>query len=109
MKKQTKKNDNGKPSFSNVPQKALWEVMKAFKYGEAKYGKYNHSEGCEHTRLVDANIRHSMQYLMGEDIDESKTHHLANAAANCLMALDQILNKTGNDNRNKAYKKIKKA
>ncbi len=105
--RQTLKFDEGKPSFSNVPQKALWEVMRAYKHGELKYGKYNHSSGCEHVRLVDGSIRHLMQYLMSideNDIDESGTHHVANAAANCLMLLDQILNNTGVDNRNPAYK-----
>lgn len=104
--KATLKFDGGKPSFSNIPQKALWEVMRAYKHGEEKYGKYNHSTGCEHVRLTDGAIRHIMQYLMNtddKDIDESGTHHLANAAANCLMLLDQILNKVGVDNRNPSY------
>jgi hypothetical protein len=36
-------------------------------------------------------------------MDESGAHHLACVAANALMALDAILNKTINDDRNKAY------
>ncbi len=105
---ETKKFDDNKPSFSNIPQKALWELMKVFKVGESKYGKYNHSLGCNHTRLADGAVRHISQYLMSEDIDEeTKTHHLANAAANCLMLLDQIMNGTGTDNRNTNYKKQK--
>lgn len=105
---ETKKFDDNKPSFSNIPQKALWELMKVFKVGESKYGKYNHSLGCEHTRLADGAVRHISQYLMSEDTDEeTKTHHLANAAANCLMLLDQIMNGTGTDNRNTNYKKQK--
>jgi len=102
---ETKKFDDNKPSFSNIPQKAFWELMKVFKVGELKYGKYNHSKGCSYTRLTDGAVRHISQYLMLEDIDEeTKTHHLANAAANCLMLLDQILNKKGVDNRNENYK-----
>jgi hypothetical protein len=101
---ETKKFDDGKPSFSNVPQKAFWELMKVFKAGEVKYGKFNHSAGCEHTRLADGAVRHISQYLMGENEDEeTETSHLANAAANCLMLLDQILNNKGVDNRNKIY------
>jgi hypothetical protein len=39
-------------------------------------------------------------------MDESGAHHLACVAANALMALDAILNKTINDDRNKAYNKL---
>lgn len=97
--------DDGKISFTCIPQLALVEVCKIFTHGKDKYGKYNYSEGMEISRYLDALFRHYNQYLTGEDIDESGVHHLACVVANGLMALDNILTKKGVDDRNEVYLK----
>jgi hypothetical protein len=101
-----KKFDQGKEKFTMIPQLALKEVAKVFTHGAEKYGEFNYSGKGDVLRYIDALHRHTNQYLTGEDIDESGAHHLACVAANALMALDAILNKTINDNRNKAYSKL---
>ena len=94
-----------KPKYSLMPQKALLEVAKVFTYGEHKYDAYNYSKGEYVTTYIDAAMRHINAFLCNEDIDkETKTNHLVNAAADILMTLDNILNGTSIDNRNKNYK-----
>ena len=96
---------NTKPKFSLMPQKALLEVAKVFTYGEHKYEAFNYSKGEDITVYIDAAMRHINAFLCNEDIDkETKTNHLANATADLLMTLDNILNGTSVDNRNKYYK-----
>lgn len=98
--------DTGKPKLSYVPQLALWEVGKSFSYGAAKYAEFNYSKGMEYTRLTDAALRHINQALRGEDIDEeSQCYHISNAIASLMMLLDNQVNNTIIDNRNKNYKK----
>ena len=99
-----KKFDQGKPKFTSIPQKALLEVAKVFTHGAEKYGMFNYSLGTDNTRLIDALLRHTNQYLTGEDIDESGVHHLACVAANALMALDAHLTGKERDTRNSVYK-----
>lgn len=95
---------NIKPRMSLLPQAAILEVAKVLTYGANKYDAYNFSKGEEDTTYADACLRHINQYLMNNDIDnESKCHHLAHAAANLLMALDNILVGKSIDNRNKVY------
>ena len=98
------KNDSGKPEYSNLPRKALLEVVRVMTYGKQNYGKYNYSGEIESSRLTDALERHLNKYLINEDIDESSYHHIAHVAANALMLLDGILTKQVIDDRNKIYK-----
>jgi hypothetical protein len=95
--------DQHKPKFNTVPQKALMEIMEVFTYGANKYGQFNYSGKMEGSRYINAAIRHIMAYNTGEDIDEIGTHHLANAAASLMMALDGIKIGSVIDDRNKAY------
>jgi hypothetical protein len=97
------KDDQGKEKFTMIPQLAIKEVAKVFTHGADKYGDFNYSKQGDVLRYIDALHRHTNQYLSGENMDESGVHHLACVAANALMALDGILNKTITDNRNKAY------
>jgi hypothetical protein len=101
---EAKKDDIGKPGYSNVPRLALAEVAKVMSYGKERYGKYNYSGSIESSRLTDALERHLNKYLLNEDIDESSYHHIAHVAANALMLLDGILTKQVTDDRNKIYK-----
>lgn len=109
--KEAVKHDQGKPSFTAIPQLALLDVATVFTHGESKYGKFNYSGEMPVLRYIDALQRHLNQYLTfvdKDDLDESGVHHLACVAANALMALDSI--KTGKviDNRNQVYNKEKK-
>ena len=99
------KDDQGKEKYTMIPQLAIKQVAKVFTHGADKYGDFNYSKQGDILRYIDAMQRHTNQYLTGENIDESGVHHLACVAANALMALDGILNKTITDNRNKAYVK----
>ncbi len=100
-----KKFDKEKPQFSDLPQKALLNVIKAFNYGANKYGKFNYSGSIEALRLVDAAHRHLYSFITGEDTDVSGNSHLSHAIASLLMLEEGIINKTVIDNRNKIYKK----
>lgn len=100
-------NDQPKPKFTLMPQHALLEVAKVFTFGESKYNAFNYSKGEDATVYIDAALRHINKYLMCKDIDsETNTHHLANAIADLLMSLDNIIIGKSNDNRNDEYKKI---
>lgn len=106
MENKALKNDEGKPSFSMIPQKAILEVAKTFTHGANKYGKFNYSKGMEFTRYLDAAQRHLNSVLQGEDLDiDSGCLHLANAIASLLMALDNQLTRSIIDDRNEIYKK----
>lgn len=94
-----------KTRFSLLPQAALKEVADVLTLGADKYAAYNFSKGAKDTTYIDAAMRHLHAYLMNEDIDpESKKHHLAHAAADILMTLDNIMVGTVIDDRNKIYK-----
>ena len=99
-------NENGKPKpkFSLIPQLALKEVAEVFSYGANKYEKYNFSNGQDATVYTDAALRHIHKYLLNYDVDdESKLYHLAHACSNLMMLLDNDINNTTVDDRNKKY------
>lgn len=103
------KYDSQKPRISIIPQLALMEIIKGFEHGAGKYGEFNYSNGMDIRRYIDASWRHTNQFLTGEDIDlESQVHHLALAACNCMMALENLMTGSGRDNRNESYKQLKK-
>lgn len=104
--KEAIKHDDGKPSFSLIPQYALWEVAKAFTSGKDKYDAYNYSKGMEYSRLIDAALRHINKALRNHDMDEELTenYHLAHAIASLMMCLDNQIIGTIKDDRNKDYK-----
>lgn len=98
-----KKFDEGKPQFSDLPQLALLETVKAFNYGAKKYNKFNYSSGTDYLRYYDACQRHLHSWIMHEDIDESGNHHISHAIASLMMLLETIKLGKGNDNRNPNY------
>ena len=111
MKEEQKavKNDDGKVSYSDLPQLALKSTAKVFNYGAAKYSKFNYSYGMELLRYIDATYRHMHSWIIGEDIDESCNHHIDHAIASLMILRENIHTNRGTDNRNKTYlsKKLK--
>lgn len=92
--------DDEKPRLSLIPRVALWAMGKALSYGEKHYGSHNFRGGIKVTYLLDAALRHIMQYLDGEDFDEkSKCHHLGSAMANLAMALQVVQDNKELDDR----------
>lgn len=81
-----KKNDKGKPSLTLIPGEAILAMGIALTYGADKYGRYNFRKGVQHSRLLDAAMRHLNAILRGEEIDEeSGNHHLWHAMASLAM------------------------
>lgn len=95
-----KKNDQAKPDLSLIPKDALFEMAKAFTYGAKKYGRHNFREGIDISRCLAASMRHTVQFLDGEDIDEeTQCIHLGNAMAGLAMAIWMLKNKPEHDDR----------
>ncbi len=101
MSDKTLKYDSGKPPLSIIPREALEHEARAFGYGANKYGKNNFKlGGIEHSRLIDAALRHIYAYAAKEDNDiESGLNHLGHARANLAMLLYNIENGKGTDDR----------
>lgn len=79
--------DGGKPPLSLLDPYALTEVAKVLAFGADKYDKHNWRRGISYSRLIDAALRHLMDFNSGEDLDpESKLSHIAHASC-CLMFL----------------------
>lgn len=98
------KHDEGKPRISLIPKEALWEMGKAFGYGENKYGTFNYKNGINYTRLADAAMRHLTQFIDGQNDDEESGHnHLGHALASLAMLVDMYYNHPELDDR---YKRI---
>lgn len=81
-------NNPNKPTLSLIPKEALFEVGKALNYGAGHYGAHNWRKGLPVSVLLDAALRHIVQFADGEKYDqESKSHHLASAIANLSFAI----------------------
>jgi len=82
------KHDDGKPPISLIPPEALWEEAQVMGFGEKKYGTWNWTKGLSIIRLCSAAMRHTLQFLMGQDTDEETgLSHLAHARCCLGMAL----------------------
>jgi hypothetical protein len=99
------KHDGDKPAMGYIPPLAILEVGKAFAAGAKKYGAWNYMNGLAATRCVAGALRHTFQFMSGEDYDkETGVHHLACAIANLSMALENVLRDSKNDDRFKGGK-----
>lgn len=86
-----KKFDEGKPPFDLLPYEALAETAKVLAFGAKKYGRGNWAKGINLSRLCAASLRHTYQFLSGEDDDiESGINHLAHATCGLMFALTLI-------------------
>lgn len=94
------KEDTQKPDLTDVPMDAMWEMGKAFTYGQRKYTKNNFREGMHVSRQIAGAIRHIYQHLDGETLDpETNSMHLGNAMANLAMAIYNLKNNPHLDDR----------
>lgn len=93
------KYDQGKSRWDLLPWDEVRDVADVFTYGSVKYGDRNWEKGIDDSRLFAALMRHVTAVLNGDENDaESGMPHLAHAAANILMWLN---------NRKKAKKSKK--
>lgn len=100
VKQEGIKHDQQKPDLTDIPMDAMFEMGKAFTYGQKKYGKNNYRNGMEASRQLAAAIRHIYQHLDGETFDkESGAMHLGHALASIAMAVYTIKNLPHLDNR----------
>jgi hypothetical protein len=93
--------DNNKPDLTDIPMDAMWEMGKAFTFGQKKYGKNNYRNGMKVSRLLAAATRHIYQHLDGDTIDPegSEAMHLGHAMASLAMAIYMMKNKPEMDDR----------
>lgn len=84
-----------------IPPRPLLELSRAFARGAEKYDDFGYlSDSAEYRRYQAALMRHVLAWAGGEDTDEeSGVHHLALAAANCIMLQELQLRGLGIDDR----------
>lgn len=92
--------DQEKPDLTDIPMDAIFEMGRAFSYGQKKYGKNNFRNGMLVSRQLAAALRHIYQHLDGETFDkETKSMHLGNAMASIAMAIYNLKNNPATDDR----------
>ena len=64
------KHDAGKPRLSLVPPEVVFALAEVLTHGAEKYADHNWLLGLDHSRVMDATLRHLMAYQGGQDIDE---------------------------------------
>lgn len=90
----------GKVPLHQLPRWVLWQVAKALKYGELKYGKWNWRAGMPFTEILDSAQRHMDDWLEGNDLDhESRLHHLDHAICDLMFLRWYTKNVPAQDNR----------
>ncbi len=94
------KHDQGKLRWSLLPIEAVMVVIQVFMFGAKKYGDHNYRAGMDHTRLLDACLRHVTSIIRGEDNDsESNLPHWAHAVCCLLMYGYYKITGRGRDDR----------
>lgn len=92
--------DSNKPPLSRLPKDSLELIAQVMAFGADKYGWNNWKKGMDHSRLLDASLRHIYKYTDGIDVDdESGQSHLAHAACNLLFLMYYKEKGLGNDDR----------
>ena len=95
-----KKFDQGKPMISLIPVETLLGEAAVFGDGILKYGKHNFRQGLDHTRPLDAAVRHILAILNCEDLDpESGRPHVYHARASLAIYDWQRLHHPNLDDR----------
>lgn len=84
------RHNKDKIPLSMIPAHALEEIGKIFAFGAQKYSRNNWRRGLSWNELVDSCLRHISAFQQGQDVDpESKQLHIAHAATNLLMLIEQ--------------------
>lgn len=100
MSEKGKHFDEGKAPIHLIPEEAIIGMAKAFGYGAKKYDRFNFRKGIDYTRITDSLMRHTLQFLRREDLDqESGLPHLYHAAANIAMLIYMSENRQECDDR----------
>ena len=96
------KHDNGKSPITLIPSIAIAGEADVFAFGAKKYGKWNFKKGMDHSRVLDAALRHILAIADGEDFDpESRLPHWAHARCGLAMYAYYVTNGVGTDDRYK--------
>jgi hypothetical protein len=97
---QGKKYDHGKPMLSLIPPRPLIIVGQVLTFGAQKYDPWNWAHGINFSRLMDADLRHTLAFNSGEDIDpESGLPHLAHSIACKMFLLEYTISRPEFDDR----------
>lgn len=94
--------DKNKPPLSMIPYAALKAEAQVLAFGASKYQRNNWKKEpvLDHSRLLDAALRHIAAYASGEDLDqESGLNHLAHARCCLGFLLHYIEQGLGKDDR----------
>lgn len=100
--KGARKLDHGKAPLSMINSVALAKEAEVLAYGATKYARNNWKEEpvLDHSRLLDAVLRHVSAYADGEDNDpESGLSHLAHARCGLGFLLYYVEKGLGKDDR----------
>ena len=97
--------DQKKAPVTMIPRSAIEQEALVLKFGAEKYGRDNWKQGMDYTRLLDAAMRHIIQFTDGEDLDpESGLSHLAHARCSLGFLIEYIEKGLGKDDRYKETK-----
>lgn len=99
-----KRFNNGKLRWRNFPKFLVRPLIEVGQFGETKYETFNFLRGLTVLDCMDCADRHMDKFIDPSlpDIDgESKCHHLAHVAWNCLVALYMIKTRPELDDRYK--------
>ena len=88
-----------KAQWDLLPWTELEQIVAVFEHGAERYGANNWRQGFRYGRLWNAMMRHLVAFKKGENTDQSGHHHLAHAAATCLMLLAHHNEQLGRDDR----------
>jgi hypothetical protein len=92
--------DGNKPPLSKLPRVSLEEMAVVMAFGASKYGWDNWKKGMDHSRLLNASLRHLYKYADGIDLDdESGLSHLAHAMCNVAFLIYYKDKGIGKDDR----------
>lgn len=94
------KYDGDKIELDLLPYDSLIEICRTLEFGAKKYGRGNYMKGLDIRRLINACLRHIMEFNSGADLDEeSGNSHLSHAACNLIFAMWMMKNRPDMDNR----------
>lgn len=97
-----RKYDQDKPRYELIPPEAIEALAKLYGEGAKKYEARNWEKGMSWSRIFGALMRHAWSWFRGESYDkETGSHHLINAAWNCIAGYVYEIRQIGEDDRPK--------